>query len=171
MKGSVLIVNLLLVFFAVFMTYGLGSVLPFNIFLVFVVLVTFLYRVRVGFLWAVISGLLANGFTLVGHGVYMISLILMVFFVNLFLNAWFPARSVTSAFVIAAVGTFIFEIISRFLSAFLFLVKFIPFLPVFDKASALAVFYNIIGVTVAVTLLSFVARKTSSHVKGAFLIR
>lgn len=108
-----------LALFLVFFVYtGIASVWPFHVMLLAVIIVTFLYQLRVGLLWAVCGGILLNGFTVAGNGVIMFGFVGASLVVHYLVRGWFPARSVISAAAVAGFGVLAFEVITRTLGQF-----------------------------------------------------
>lgn len=163
--------NIFVICLAVPLVLGMSGFLPFQVLVALVIIMTFLYRLRIGLAWAVLGGLIADSFTTTSHGALALALVLMALFVHWLLQTWFPARSILSGVLIGGMGTLVFEIIMRVSIAILFTLKFIPVQAILSASSLLAGLYNIIGCMITIGLFIFIIRKTSHRFHGAFLIR
>ncbi len=154
---------LLLLFFVY---AGIASTWPFHVMLLAIIVVTFLYQLRVGMLWAVCGGILLDGFTVAGNGILMFGFIGASLVVHYLLQTWFPARSVISAAAVAGAGVLAFEVITRTLGQLVIGIGATWSL----KAPAAIGVHMLWAISISAVSI-WVARSRSMRLRNSYLIR
>lgn len=154
---------LLLVFF---LYIGIASVWPFHLMLLAVIIVTFLYQLRVGLLWAVCGGILLDGFTVAGNGILILGFVVASLVVHYLLRVWFPARSIISAAAVTACGVIAFEVITRTLGQLV-----VGIGATWSGRAPVAIGVHILWAVVIATAVVGIARSRNMRLRSSYLIR
>lgn len=152
---------------AVFFVYaGIASAWPFHVMLIAVILVTFLYRLRIGIAWAIAGGILLDGFTVAGNGIWIFGFVSASLVVHYLLQAWFPARSLISAGAVAALGVLTFEVVTRTLGQFV-----IGIGATWSLKAPAAIGIHMLWAVILMTVAVGIIRSRSMRLRSSYLIR
>ncbi len=156
----------------VFLFYaGFAAHWPFHIMLLAVIIVTFLYQLRIGMYWALLGGVLLDGFTVSGNGMWALGFLLTSLGVHYLIQAWFPARSLLSAASVGALGVLIFEVVTRSFGQLLASIDAAPLGSEWTIQAPFHILIHMIWAVIIVTIVVGVVRSASMGLKTAYLIR
>lgn len=145
---------------------GIAAAWPFHAVLLAVVLVTFLYRLRIGLLWAIVGGILLNGLTVAGNGIWILGFVAASLAVHYLVQVWFPARSLLSAGIVAPLGVVVFESVTRTVSQLL-----IGSGARWTWQTPVSILLHMLWAMGIVTGIVGVARIRNARLRNAYLIR
>jgi rod shape-determining protein MreD len=142
-----------------------------NIVLTVVIFITVILSYRLGFFWAVLSGIIIDLYSINSFGIVTLALVATVLGINILFDNFFTNRSFYSLLILGLIGTVLYNFIILILKFIFYFLKINNLSPSLNHFWFYDFFWQMILNLVLISVIFLFFNSLSKKLKSVFLIR
>lgn len=142
-----------------------------NIVLTVVIFITVILSYRLGFFWAVLSGIIIDLYSINSFGIVTLALVATVLGINILFDNFFTNRSFYSLLILGLIGTVLYNFIILILKFIFYFLKINNLNPSLNRFWFYDFFWQMILNLVLISIIFLFFNSLSKKLKSVFLIR
>lgn len=142
-----------------------------NPLLIIIILVSLLYSLRLGLIWALAGGFLIDLYSIQNFGTHVITFVLMIILVHLLFKKFITNRSFYSFLFLTIISTIFYHLILMTITPLLHYLNFAKYTFILNSKFIILILIQILLNSVIITIIYLIISSLGGHLKTNFITK